>query len=356
MPLDNVTRLHTGRKVVGFALDNQSAVLTGCALPIMVLPLHIIDAARRGNSRVVMAWLDTAPQGSVNDVGYDEEGRDPADWGLSLLYWTCLTGRQMCFTAAHVELARLLLARGADPNWRCRHSLTPLCIACGQRVRDQTQSASLLDMVSLLINAGTELEYHKTVTTADGTVYEFDLSNPLGLAMEEYLKPNNDHWRVFEPSPAGLHVICMLLRAGASIDKVGRHICEDSAENYLLYLRNSGYTQSLEGDELQKWHRHFDALWALVAEVRVAGSWNKYVVAPRREFLAVRSLAVRGNLATSDAVLDFLVRADNGVLWNVLSYWDGTEGYSRPPSRPQRLRAAASSFFRRVAGFFTGRS
>ena len=86
------------------------------------------------------------------------------------------------------------------------------------------------------------------------------------------------------------------------------------------------------------------------------GELEKYVNAPRREFLAIRSLAVRGHLATSDPVLDFLVRADNGVLWNVLSYWDGTEGYSRLPSRSQRLRAAASSFFQRVAGFFTGRS
>ena len=89
-PLDNVTRLHTGRKVVGFALDNQSAVLTGCALPIMVLPLHIIDAARRGNSRVVMAWLDTAPQGSVNDEGQFPHGPFMLDPG-TLLSWTCLT-------------------------------------------------------------------------------------------------------------------------------------------------------------------------------------------------------------------------------------------------------------------------
>ena len=351
MPLDNYKGPSlAGVKVVGFALDNQSAVLTVCALPIMVLPLHIIDAARRGNSRVVMAWLDTAPQGSVNDEGQFPHGPFMLDPG-TLLSWTCLTHGRACYTEGHVELARRLLARGADPNMRDSHHMTPLNYACRE------SNGAVVEMVSLLINAGTEFEYHRSVTTEDGTVYELEYETPLSSAMETYLKPNNADWCVFDPSPAGLKVIYMLLRAGASLDKLGMRLSEDSAENFLLRTHNSDrFTYKLEGDELQKWHRHFDALWALVAEVRVAGSWNKYVVAPRREFLAVRSLAVRGHLATSDPVLDFLVRADNGVLWNVLSYWDGTEGYSRPPSRPQRLRAAASSFFRRVAGFFTGRS
>jgi hypothetical protein len=313
----------------------------------MVLPHHIIEEARRGNSRVVMAWLDTAPQGSVNYEG----DFSPILGPRTLLLWTCFTHGTAELTEGHVELARRLLARGADPNWRDSDHHTPLHYAC------YGTNGAEVEMVSLLIKAGTELvPFHRTVTTADGTVYEFDCVTPLSLAMERYLQPNNDHWRVFEPSPAGLHVICMLLRAGASLDKLGKLISEQSAENYLLYFQNTRqFTIFLAGDELRKWHRHFDALWALVAEVRAAGSWNKYVVAPRREFLAVRSLAVRGHLATSDPVLNSLVRADNGVLWNVLSYWDGTEGYSRP-ARSQSLRAAASSFFQRVAGFFTGRS
>ena len=206
MPLANVTRLHTRPQVVGFALDNPTAVLTSCAQPIMVLPLHIIDAARRGNSRIVMAWLDTAPQGSVNDVGYDEEGRDPAYWGLSLLYWTCLTGRQMCISVAHVELARLLLARGADPNWRDHLSETPLHCVCYQTAGCRAAA----DMASLLIEAGTEFERRRTVVGENGIIYDAGVETPQFGNGELPACPSAD-----------LKVICMLLRAGASLDTLG---------------------------------------------------------------------------------------------------------------------------------------
>jgi len=322
----------------------------------MVLPHHIIDATRRGDSRVVMAWLEAAPQGSVNEAG-QEDGRW-ASHPLSLLYWSCIGGQEVEITDANVELARLLLARGADPNWRDHRSETPLHCVCYQ------SAGAAADMASVLIEAGTEFEHRRTVVGENGMIYDVGVETPLTLAMENYLSFR---------SAADLKIICMLLSGGASLDTLGDNFVRpgppyspghkknagDSAENFLLWklrMRPHYYRLGdLEGDELQEWHRRFNALWALVAEVRAAGSWNKYVVAPRREFLAVRSLAVRGHLATSDPVLDFLVRADNGVLWNVLSYWDGTEGYSRPPSRPQRLRAAASSLFRRVAGFFSGR-
>ena len=57
--------------------------------------------------------------------------------------------------------------------------------------------------------------------------------------------------------------------------------------------------------------------------------------APHREFLAVRGLAQRGNLAVQDWhsdtfretwALEFLARlGDNGVVWHVLTYWRPTE-------------------------------
>ena len=55
------------------------------------------------------------------------------------------------------------------------------------------------------------------------------------------------------------------------------------------------------------------------------------VARPHREFLAVRGLAQRGNLAVQDWhsdtfretwALEFLARlGDNGLVWNVLSFW-----------------------------------
>ena len=324
----------------------------------MVLPHHIIEAAQRGDSCVVMQWLDAAPQGSVNTEG-QKEGRWETNT-LSLLYWACLP-KPGPFTDAHVELARLLLSRGADPNWRDHLSETPLHCVCYQTAGCRAAA----DMASLLIEAGTEFERRRTVVGENGIIYDVGVETPLSLAMENYL---------LEPS-ADLKVICMLLRAGASLDTLGedfvvpgppysehKRFCGDSAENFLLWkFRMRSHYAGVE-----EWNRHFNALWALVAEVRAAGSWKKYVNAPRREFLAVRSLAVRGHLATSDPVLDFLVHADNGVLWNVLSFWGTPEGYcmSRPPARSTIIQkkeiveepTSAPSFLQRVVAFFTGRS
>ena len=280
---------------------------------------------------------------------------------MSLLYWSCIGGQEVEITDANVELARLLLARGADPNWRDHRSETPLHCVCSQ-----IQAGAAADMASLLIEAGTEFEHRRTVVGENGIIYDVGVETPLSFAMENYL---------LEPS-ADLKVICMLLRAGASLDTLGENFvvpgppyssghkknAGDSAENFLLWkFRMRSHYAGVE-----EWNRHFNALWALVAEVRAAGSWKKYVNAPRREFLAVRSLAVRGHLVTSDPVLDFLVHADNGVLWSVLSFWGTPEGYcmSRPPARSSMIQkkeiveepTSAPSFLQRVVAFFTGRS
>ena len=128
----------------------------------MVLPQHIIEAAQKGDSCVVIQWLDAAPQGSVNAEG-QKEGRW-AGHPLTLLYWTCIPhlSKEECITAAHVELARLLLARGADPNWRDHLSQTPLhCVCC------QTEAGAAADMASLLIEAGTEFVGHGVEVSDD---------------------------------------------------------------------------------------------------------------------------------------------------------------------------------------------
>ena len=70
---------------------------------------------------------------------------------------------------------------------------------------------------------------------------------------------------------------------------------------------------------------HWRATKRLVAGVRKYGTYKKYVRAPHRDVLAVRSLAQRGKLSTDDSVLNFLARlGDNGVVWHVLEYWRAT--------------------------------
>ena len=64
------------------------------------------------------------------------------------------------------------------------------------------------------------------------------------------------------------------------------------------------------------------AIKALIAGVRKHGTYKKYMRAPHRDFLALRGLAQRGKLRTDHRVLDFLaMQGDNGIVWNILSYW-----------------------------------
>ena len=75
--------------------------------------------------------------------------------------------------------------------------------------------------------------------------------------------------------------------------------------------------------------------WALVSGVRRAGSFKRYVREPHREVLLLRGLAMRGHLvprrrtrgaAEWKAAVAFLARhGDNGVVWNVLSFWRATK-------------------------------
>ena len=66
------------------------------------------------------------------------------------------------------------------------------------------------------------------------------------------------------------------------------------------------------------------------------GSFKKYMRAPHREVLACRGLVMRGYLAPNGtrrprgphkwkAAVTFLAKqGDNGILWNILSYWRAT--------------------------------
>ena len=76
---------------------------------------------------------------------------------------------------------------------------------------------------------------------------------------------------------------------------------------------------------------------ALAAGVRRHGSLKRYLREPHREVLALRGLAMRGHLAPRgtrrtrrtqpwEAAVAFLARhGDNGVVWNVLSFWRATK-------------------------------
>ena len=84
---------------------------------------------------------------------------------------------------------------------------------------------------------------------------------------------------------------------------------------------------------------HFHAIEEIVASVRQHGSWKAHCRVAHKQILRIRSLVARGRIklnrprrrprghdARQQRALDFLVRqGDNGIVWNILSYWHATD-------------------------------
>ena len=82
------------------------------------------------------------------------------------------------------------------------------------------------------------------------------------------------------------------------------------------------------------------AIRTLVTSVRTAGSWKAHCRLAHKQILRLRSLVARGRVklpsrtrrrsprgrdVRQERALEFVVRlGDNGVVWNILSYWRET--------------------------------
>ena len=75
----------------------------------MVVPLEIANAAARGDSARVLAWLDA-------DVSEPRDVNDVDETGHTLLYSSTGGNKRMHYR--HLALVRALIDRGADVNKR----------------------------------------------------------------------------------------------------------------------------------------------------------------------------------------------------------------------------------------------
>ena len=129
----------------------------------------------------------------------------------------------------------------------------------------------------------------------------------------------------FPAQPCHVKILEILLRAGATLDSVRNN------DSFDALLQTHGYGSRNE---------HFVAMSDMVASVRRHGSWKAHCIAPHRMVLRLRSLVARGRArldrprrrrprgrdARQEGALDFLVRqGDNGIVWNILSYWRATK-------------------------------
>ena len=121
-------------------------------------------------------------------------------------------------------------------------------------------------------------------------------------------------------SESTIDVVTAMLRAGASLDSL-----DQSFEERL--------------NEIDQGTEHGDAIRTLVASVRAAGSWKAHCKLAHKEVLRLRSLVAHGRVklprprrrsprgrdARQERALEFVLRqGDNGIVWNILSYWRET--------------------------------
>ena len=186
----------------------------------------------------------------------------------------------------HVEFARYLISRGARVDVQSTDKqYTALHFASKYAGKE---------MVSVLIAAGAPVNAQTSHSVC---------KTPLFM--------------IRRVSESTIDVVTAMLRAGASLDSL-----DQSFEERL--------------NEIDQGTEHGDAIRTLVASVRAAGSWKAHCKLAHKEVLRLRSLVARGRAklprarrrsqaSASRQALYFIVRqGDNGIVWNILSYWRET--------------------------------
>ena len=231
------------------------------------LPREVAIAARDGDIDAVRDWL--AAGGGPPAIRPNGKEKN--------LSYACMSSRPSC---------AYLLSRGASID-ETHTGHTALLVAC------YCGGGTVTEMVELLLSAGANPNFRNQSGESGRT-------------------PISAHAR-FCRTPS-VECVTALLRAGASLDRVYK---EQPFET------QAGYNEMPA------------AIRALAAGVRRHGSLKSYLREPHREVLALRGLAMRGHLvprrrtrgaAEWKAAVAFLARhGDNGVVWNVLSFWRATK-------------------------------
>ena len=225
---------------------------------------HVKDAARDGRTQYVLEQL----------VRHDLK-----DTACNILLTCCAAGS---IRSDHVDLARALLDRGADPNLRGR-ALTPLNYAA------RGLGDASVDMVALLL-------------AAHGDVRDVHLDySPLSMAIRGLEKEYEDPPRYLNCRK----IARLLVRAGAPLYELTINQVATLATN----------TRTFATQE------HLFATTQLIYDVAAAGSPQAYRIASRKKVLLLRSLALKGRAEPRDARMTFLVESPNEIAWKVLEYW-----------------------------------
>ena len=270
----------------------------------MVLPTDVVTEAERGNLDFVRTWLNNQPDGGRECID------DHDEYGMTLLLASCSPTPRSSVQC--VALARLLLSLGADVNI-CAADVFNDHLGQTSPLHEAAHWALINpEMLHLILEAGGNVK----ASTSSGLGY---IETPLASLLRN--QRNMPYLVAFRHLPG---VVAALLRVGAELDDISVRcqVCEQYQSVEALLQRVEHVFPSVGSNE------DFIKVKAYVHGVRSAGSWKSYARRAHKDVCAVRGLVTRGFLAPPsggseyDRALAFLVGlGDNGIVWNVLSYW-----------------------------------
>ena len=277
----------------------------------MVVPDNVVRAVKEADITTVVAWLDAG--GDVNDTAGPDSPFFPGD--------TLLMGIPQSdeANAQHVELAKILLQRGADVNRvpdQVEDGYSALhCCIDNLSMNSISTDAAILEIIAIYLASGANVNHRN-----------WGEETPLHMA----LIYRNWGSSVNERRRSAFESVKLLLQAGASLDGLGGD--SRRAEDV---LRANDLFGEMAGDQ------HYIACQKLVSELRVAGSWKAYTRAPPKALLRLRSLIARGRARekvrtrrrTPREISLLLAPAfPNELCWRVLEYWNPRYEARRTPS------------------------
>ena len=281
------------------------------SLSKMIIPDDIMDAARDGDIQTVVRFLDEG--GDVN--AFDAHGRT-----------------LLVHSVAHsqVELCRVLIARGADPN----KSSEP----------DDLRWHGPLWAAAYYADGGLSNPRQgggaAWSTSASGEIFQIlmesgaDVNVLSGLNLDNNLRINSVlgillmyfGGRVQDAHSVSLEIVTTLVRAGARLESVVEYQASGVTYSASWCLDH----RLAERPELG-WDEHFIKARELIVGIQEDGSLKRFMRRPHRAVLRLRSLFSRDRAALKKwsprghdwHAIEFLVNPNvpNEVVWNILSFW-----------------------------------
>ena len=294
----------------------------------MIAPKHIIEAVYASDTQTVELFLDAG--GDVN-----------ATW--SVRGYTLL---MVSVSFSRVEMCRLLVARGADPKiCSCGTDLIPagqiyplsLAIyAYGGIGGGMPHPGSVIlpagvawpatpsgELFKILVESGADFERAHRLWGYDRT--ECRVSLVAEILLNFGRRVPNDH--------LSLEITTALLRAGARVESIVEHSTSGETFSASWCLDQAlAARPELAEDEC------FIKAKELIVGIQEDGSFKRFMRRPHRSVLRLRSLFARGRAtppcaircrrmrcygaARQDYAMEFLIKQpDNGIAWNILSFW-----------------------------------